>query len=53
MDGHRAGAEDHHEIDRDFIESWHFPTAAEGLNSLLRDHHVMVMQWLMPAKSLI
>jgi hypothetical protein len=23
MDGHRGSAEDHHEIDADFIEGWH------------------------------
>jgi hypothetical protein len=24
MDGHRCGPEDHHEVDADFIESWHW-----------------------------
>jgi hypothetical protein len=24
MNGHRSGTEDHHEIDGDFIESWHW-----------------------------
>jgi len=24
MDGHRGGAEDHHEVDADFIEGWHW-----------------------------
>src|ERR1700686_3367604 len=24
MDGHRCGPEDHHEVDTDFIESWHW-----------------------------
>ena len=24
MDGHRCGPEDHHEIDGDFIEGWHW-----------------------------
>jgi hypothetical protein len=24
MDGHRSGPEDHHEIDGDFIEGWHW-----------------------------
>jgi hypothetical protein len=24
MNGHRGGAEHHHEVDRDFIEGWHF-----------------------------
>ena len=24
MDGHRSGPEDHHEIDGDFIEGWHY-----------------------------
>jgi hypothetical protein len=43
MDGHGGGSEDHHEIDGDFIEGWHFNTAALGLkNCWFRDHHVMV-----------
>ena len=24
MNGHRSGTEDHHEIDGDFIEGWHW-----------------------------
>jgi hypothetical protein len=24
MDGHRCGPEDHHEVDADFIEGWHW-----------------------------
>jgi hypothetical protein len=24
MNGHRSGPEDHHEIDGDFIEGWHY-----------------------------
>jgi hypothetical protein len=28
MDGHGAGPKDHHEVDGDFIEGWHFHTAA-------------------------
>jgi hypothetical protein len=24
MDGHRCGSEDHHEVDADFIEGWHW-----------------------------
>jgi hypothetical protein len=27
MDRHGRGPEDHHEIDGDFIERWHFRTA--------------------------
>ena len=43
MDGHGSGPEDHHEIDGDFIEGWHFNTAVLGLkNCWFRDHHVMV-----------
>jgi hypothetical protein len=34
MDGHGGGSEDHHEIDGDFIEGWHFHTAKRGLNCL-------------------
>ena len=52
MDGHGGGPEDHHEIDGDFIEGWHFNTAALGLkNCWFRDDHVMVSQWLMIAKA--
>jgi hypothetical protein len=24
MDGHRRGPQDHHEVDADFIEGWHW-----------------------------
>jgi hypothetical protein len=29
MDGHRGGAENHHEVDADFIEGWHFRTRTD------------------------
>ena len=32
MNGHRGGAEDHHEVDADFIEGGHFETAKGGLD---------------------
>ena len=32
VNGHGCGPEDHHEIDGDFIEGWHFKTAELGLN---------------------
>jgi len=34
MDGHRCGPEDHHEIDGDFIEGWHW--GPELTNAKLR-----------------
>jgi len=34
MDGHRCGPEDHHEIDGDFIEGWHW--GPEPRNAKLR-----------------
>ena len=30
MDGHRCGPEDHHEIDADFIEGWHWGSDPYG-----------------------
>jgi hypothetical protein len=54
MDGHRGGAEHHHEIDADFIEGWHWGGRPELTDYAKlrapRDHHVMVSQWLIPAK---
>ena len=44
MDGHRRGAEDHHEIDRNFIEGWHVrPHSQHHLGDLCRD---MTTLWL-------
>ena len=54
MDWHGGGSEDHHQIDADFIEGWHW--GPDGLTTAkLRgsDHHVMVSQWLMTDKALI
>jgi hypothetical protein len=42
MDRHRRGPEDHHEIDGDFIERWHWLPAKEMQNCVTGHHHVMV-----------
>jgi hypothetical protein len=55
MNRHGSGPEDHHEIDGDFIEGWHWGSDPylQLQNCLVPDHHVTVSQWLMPAKTSI
>src|ERR1700733_13332840 len=53
VDRHRRGSEDHHEIDGDFIERWHWNPDLQMQNCVVPEHHVMVSQWLMIAKASI
>jgi hypothetical protein len=55
MNRHRSGTEDHHEIDGDFIEGWHWGSDPylQLQNCVCPDQHVMVSQWLIPAKTSI
>jgi hypothetical protein len=53
MNRHRCGAEHHHEINRDFIERWHWNPDWQPQNCAGRDHHVMVSQWLTTARTSI
>ena len=54
VNGHGRGPQDHHEIDRYFIERRHEMQTHQPCGLLPSpDHHVRVSQWLMTVKPLI
>jgi hypothetical protein len=46
MDGHRRGPEDHHEIDGDFIEGWHWGPKLTDVKCRIAWFLIITTLWL-------